>query len=131
MNDASKTIFVPMLAIKSGTMDVEFYRKAFGATELRRWSNDDGSIHVSELSIDGAIFHLHEEKPASGTFNAEKYKGVTTTIGLMVANVDLVMNRALVAGAVEASPAQDYDYGYRQGKIVDPFGHHWLIETTI
>jgi PhnB protein len=49
----------------------------------------------------------------------------------MVADVDIVMTRALAAGARESSPAQDSDYGYRQGGIVDPFGHHWLIEQRI
>src|SRR5882757_2000904 len=131
MNNTSKTTFVPQLVIKSGTMDIEFYKQAFGAIELRRWSNDDGSIHVAEMTIEDAMFHFHEESARSGTFSPEKYNGVTTTIGLMVADVDTVMARALAAGAREISPAQDYDYGYRQGAIVDPFGHHWLIEAVI
>ena len=49
----------------------------------------------------------------------------------MVTNVDVVIASALAAGAVELSPATDYDYGYRQGEIKDPFGHHWLIEAVI
>ncbi|MEP7141394.1 MAG: hypothetical protein ABI707_00930 [Ferruginibacter sp.] len=46
-------------------------------------------------------------------------------------DVDAVMDQAIAAGAIETSPAQDYDYGYRQGKIKDPFGHYWLIEMKI
>lgn len=129
--DHSKTSFVPMLVISSGTMSLDFYKNAFGAVELRRWNNDDGSIHVAELTIDGAMFHLHEENPEKGSFSPVKYKGVTTTIGLMVADVDNVMARAIAAGAKEISPAKDYDYGYRQGEIADPFGHRWMIEKMI
>jgi PhnB protein len=126
-----QTTFVPMLAIKKGTMEIGFYEKAFGAIEHRRWSNDDGSIHVAELSIDGALFHFHEEKPEAGIFNPAKYNGVTAKIGLMVNDVDTLMKRAIEAGAKEISPAQDYDYDYRQGELIDPLGHHWLIEKRI
>ena len=61
-----KTAFVPMLAIGKGITDITFYSRAFGAIELRRWSNDDGTVHVAELSIDGAMFHLHEENIGKG-----------------------------------------------------------------
>jgi PhnB protein len=67
----------------------------------------------------------------SGSFSPEKYNGTTTTIGLFVSDVDAFMNRAIAAGAQEISPAQDYDYGYRQGEIKDPFGHIWMIEMKI
>ena len=61
MNETNKTFFAPQLFIENGIFDISFYEKAFGAVELRRYSNDDGSIHVAELLIDGAIFHLHEQ----------------------------------------------------------------------
>ena len=61
MTEMNKTFFVPQLYIRNGVKDLDFYTKAFGATEVRRWTNDDGSIHVAELSINGALFHLHEE----------------------------------------------------------------------
>ncbi|MBA4139076.1 MAG: VOC family protein [Segetibacter sp.] len=124
----NKTFFAPQLYIKSGVTNIEFYTKAFDAIELRRWTNDDGSIHVAELSIDGALFHLHEESLKSGSFSPERYNGTTTTIGLFVPDVDFIMNRAIAAGGIVTSPAQDYDYGYRQGEIEDPFGHIWMIE---
>jgi PhnB protein len=128
----SKTpTFAPQLYIPNGVTNVDFYIKAFGATELRRFSNDDGSIHVSELSIDGAIFHLHEETRNPASFSPERNNGTTTTIGLFVSDVDAFINRAVAAGAEVLSPAQDYDYGYRQGDIKDPFGHVWMIEMAI
>ncbi len=120
MNEMYKTTFVPQLVISHGTMDLEFYKKAFGAIETKLFTNEDGSIHVSEMLIDGAMFHFHEESRDGSTFSPEKHNGVTTTIGLMVEDVDAVMARAVAAGAREISPAKSYDYGYRQGLILDP-----------
>jgi PhnB protein len=120
--------FAPELHIPNGTLNIDFY-KNFGATEHFCLLNDDGSIHVAELEIDGAIFHLHETmRDALEPIGA---KGVTSVIGLFVPNVDEVMNRAIQAGAIEINPAQDYDYGYRQGMFKDPFGHLWQIQKKI
>ena len=126
-----KTFFAPQLFIPGGVTDISFYSKAFGAIEIRHWRNDDGSIHAAELSINETIFHLHEERPNKGQLEPNRAKGVTTLIGLFVENVDTVMKRALEAGATLLSPAQDYDYGYRQGNIQDPFGHQWMIQMII
>lgn len=126
-----KTFFAPQLFIPSGVTDISFYRKAFGAIEIQVWRNDDGSIHVAELSINETIFHLHEERPNKGQLEPKRVNGVTTLIGLFVEDVDTVMKTALDAGATLLSPAQDYDYGYRQGNIQDPFGHQWMIESVI
>ena len=126
-----KTFFAPQLFIPAGVTDISFYTKAFGAVEIKQWRNDDGSIHVAELSIDDTIFHLHEERPAKGQLEPKNVKGVTALIGLFVEDVDTVMDNALKAGASLLSPAQDYDYGYRQGRILDPFGHQWMIEMKI
>lgn len=131
MKDVSKTAFVPQLVISHGTMDLEFYKNAFGAIETKHITNDDGSIHVSEMFIDGAMFHFHEESYNGSSFSPGKYNGVTAIIGLMVADVDAVMARAIAAGAKETSPAQSYEYGYRQGEVMDPLGHRWLIEMVI
>ena len=131
MKDIPKTAFVPQLVIGHGTMDLEFYKNAFGAIETKHITNDDGSIHVSEMFIDGAMFHFHEEAYDGSTFSPAKHNGITTTIGLMVADVDSVMARAVAAGARETSPAKSYDYGYRQGEVMDPLGHLWLIEMVI
>ena len=131
MKDVLKTVFVPQLVISHGTMDLEFYKNAFGAIETKHITNDDGSIHVSEMFIDGAMFHFHEESYNGSTFSPDKHSGVTTIIGLMVADVDAVMARAIAAGAKETSPAQSYEYGYRQGEVMDPLDHRWLIEMVI
>lgn len=126
-----KPFFAPELFIPNGIHDISFYEKAFGAVELRRFSNEDGSIHVSELSIDGALFHLHEVTAKSCYFSPDAHKGTTVCIGLFVPDVDDTMKNAINAGAEEISPAQDYDYGYRQGTIRDPFGHYWQVQQKI
>jgi len=126
-----QTFFAPQLYIRNGARDVDFYIKAFGAVEHRRFSNDDGTIHVSELSINGTLFHLHEVTKRTDQFSPEKFNGTTVLIGLFVEDVDAVMNRAVAAGAVITSPVESYEYGYRQGQIKDPFGHHWMIEMKI
>ena len=131
MENNRTTAFVPQLIIPHGTMDLDFYRNAFNTTETKHLTNNDGSIHVSEMFIDGAMFHFHEESWNGSSFSPARHEGVTAIIGLMVADVDAVMVKAIAAGAREKSPATSYDYGYRQGSIIDPLGHEWLIEMVI
>lgn len=123
--------FAPHLSLVNVLAGIEFYKKAFGAIERRRWSNPDGSVHVAELAIEGALFHLHEESPASGQLSPKTVNATTLLIGLFVADPHAMVARAVAAGARETSPVQDYDYGYRQGVVVDPFDHQWLIEKRI
>ena len=127
----NKINFAPMLYIKSGVINIDFYVKAFGAVEVKRWTNDDGTLHVSEISIEGVIFHLHEDNLKPGLFSPDKHNGTTAVVGLFVSDVDVYMKNAIIAGATLISEAQDYDYGYRQGEIKDPFGHHWVFEKKI
>jgi len=125
-----KPTFAPMLIIPNGITDVSFYTQAFNAQEVRRFTNDDGSIHVVELSINGALFHLHEQWE-TGAVSPQKAGVTTVSVGLFVDNVDEVVESAIAAGATLKSPAQDYDYGYRQANFIDPFGHLWEISAVI
>ena len=130
MNEHLKPFFAPQLLINNGVKDISFYANAFGATENFCLRNEDDSVHVAELSIDGTIFHLHEVTKQH-FFSPEKHQGTTAIIGLFVSDVSAVVNKAIQAGAVEISAVKDYEYGYRQGEIKDIFGHHWLIEKKI
>ena len=130
MNEHLKPFFAPQLFINNGVKDISFYANAFGATENFCLRNEDGSVHVAELSIDGTIFHLHEVTKQH-FFSPEKHQGTTAIIGLFVSDVSAVVNKAIQAGAIEISAVKDYEYGYRQGEIKDIFGHHWLIEKKI
>lgn len=125
------THFAPQLIIRDGIAAIEFYKKAFGVLELGRWSNDDGSVHVAELSFQGAVFHLREEAATKSHLSPAAAGGITAIVGVFVADVDAIAEQAVANGAVLISPAQDYDYGYRQAALTDPFGHHWLIEKRI
>ena len=126
-----QTAFVPQLIIQDGVTAIAFYKKAFGVTELRRWSNDDGSIHVAELSFLGALFHIKQESVKQSILSPATAGGNTVIVGIFVNDVDAMVERAVREGATLLSPAQDFDYGYRQANIRDPFGHHWLIEKKI
>lgn len=110
---------------------MEYCKAAFGAVELRRFSNSDGSVHVGEMAIDRALFHLHEEMPGSAERSPETLKGVTSLVSLFVKDPTAVMKRAIAAGGQEIHPVKDYDYGYRQGTMADPAGHRWLIQKRI
>jgi PhnB protein len=123
------TTFAPVLAIANGTTDIDFYKTAFNAVENFCLRNDDNSIHVAELVIDGAVFHIHEITRYSRTIPA-KAAG-TVNIGLFVEDVQAVFNRAIAAGAKQTMAVTDFDYGYRQGEFIDPFGHKWIIQCRI
>lgn len=125
-----KTSFAPMLRIRNGVTDIDFYKNAFGAIEHFRVNNDDGTVHVAEFDIDGAIFHIHEIYPHTPNFDPSAHTGVVT-IGLFTDAVHTVFDRAIAAGARSVMPVTDFDYGYRQGEFVDPFGHKWIIEKEI
>lgn len=132
MEQTNSFVFAPQLYIPHGTKDILFYQKAFGAALLRTWNNDDGSVHVAEWSLNCALFYLHENSERLQLYSPADCKGVgTTVIGLFVEDVQAVVEKAVGAGAVVLSPVTDYEYGYRQGEIRDPFGHIWMIQKKI
>jgi PhnB protein len=127
----SRVFFAPELFIGNGIKDISFYEKAFGAKEQVRFSNDDGSVHVAELSIGGALFHVHEVTAKRYYVSPDSIGATSVCIGLFVDDVDATVRTAVEAGATEINPAQDYEYGYRQATLKDPFGHYWQIQKRI
>lgn len=124
--------FAPVLALKVVAPALEFYKKAFGVEEVLIVKNDDGSIHVAELALQGAVFHLHQEMPGPGKERApESAGGTTVELGLFLDDPDALMDRALAAGARLVQAMKDFEYGYRQGSFVDPFGHHWTLQKKL
>ncbi|SKC81882.1 VOC family protein [Ohtaekwangia koreensis] len=126
-----KTSFAPHLTIRVLRPAIDFYQSAFSAVLLRKWDNPDGTIHVAEMEIDGAIFHLHEEVTPKKQLSPEALNATTLLIGLFTPDPDKLFRDAVSAGAHVVNAMEDYDYGYRQGTITDPFGHQWLIQKKI
>jgi len=115
----------PMLSVRHGARAVEFYKAAFGAAEVFRIEAPNGSV-VARLSVDGAEFWLADESPAHANFSPESLGGGTVRMILTVADPDAVFARAVAAGARPVVPVKE-DYGWRLGRVADPFGHHWEI----
>jgi PhnB protein len=127
----TKTFFAPHLTIRVLRPAIDFYQKAFSAVLLRKWDNPDGTIHVAEMEINGAIFHLHEEVIPKKQVSPEALDATTLLIGLFTPDPDKLFHDAVSAGAYIVNVMEDYDYGYRQGTVTDPFGHQWLIQKKI
>jgi len=115
----------PMLSVRNGARAVEFYISAFGAIEVYHVGDPGGAV-VARLSIDGAEFWLSDESPEHGNFSPESLGGSSARMILTVPDPDAVFARALAAGA-QAVVAVEEAYGWRVGRVVDPFGHHWEI----
>lgn len=115
-----------MLSVREGARAVEFYKAAFGAVETYRVESPDGAV-VSRLAIDGAEFWVADESPEHANFSPATLNGGTTRIILTIADPAAVFARAIAAGAREVHPVRDEEYGWRQGRLEDPYGHHWEI----
>jgi len=122
---AISTSLAPMLSVRRGLQAIEFYKAAFGATEVYHLEDPGGAV-VSRLSIDGAEFWVSDESPEHANFSPESVDGSTARMVLTVADPDGMVARAIAAGAKTVF-AVDEAHGWRLGRIVDPFGHHWEI----
>ena len=111
-------------AQRRGAQAVDFYKSAFGAVEVFRM--DEGSSVVARLSVEGAEFWMGDESPEHGNFSPQSLNGSSVRIILTVADPDSVFTRAVAAGASQVFPVGE-EYGWRLGRVVDPFGHHWEI----
>ena len=115
-----------MLSVRRGARAIEFYKSAFGADELFRVEDDKGEV-VARLAVEGAEFWLADESPKHFNFSPESLNGGSVRMILTVEDPDAVFERAVAAGAKVVWPVSDQSYGWRIGRIVDPFGHHWEI----
>jgi len=122
----SGTTIAPMLSVRNGARATEFYKAAFGAVELFRLDGEGGSV-VAQLSVGGAEFWVADESPEHLNFSPESLGGGSVRMVMVVRDPDAVFGRAVAAGATVVQPMIDQPYGWRVGRIVDPFGHHWEI----
>jgi PhnB protein len=126
MNPATVAYSVaPMLSVRNGARAAEFYKAAFGATEVFRIESPDGAV-VCRLSVEGAEFWVSDESPENANYSPESLGGGTVRMILTVPDPDAMFARAIAAGARSVVPVKEA-YGWRLGRVVDPFGHHWEI----
>ena len=115
----------PMLSVRNGARAVEFYKAAFGASEVYRVEDPGGAV-VSRLAVDGAEFWVSDESPEHANFSPQSLGGGTVRMILTVPDPDAMFAQAVAAGAITASEMAD-EHGWRLGRIFDPFGHEWEI----
>ncbi len=119
------TSIAPMLSVRRGAQAIEFYKSAFGARELYRIDSDDGAV-VARLGVEEAEFWVADESPEHSNFSPQTLGGGTVRMVMIVPDPDAAFERAVVAGATVVWPVSE-QYGWRLGRVVDPYGHHWEI----
>jgi PhnB protein len=119
----------PYLIVRGAAKAIEFYKNAFGATEMMRVAGPDGGIMHSELKIGDSIIMMGDEDPKRGIRGPESIGGSPMSLYLYVDDCDKVFHQAVSAGASATAPLKDQFYGDRSGAIKDPFGHSWHIAT--
>jgi len=123
--DHNSISIAPWLSVRRGQSAVEFYKSAFGAHETYRIESPTGEV-VSRLSVQGAEFWLSDESPEHANFSPESLGGGTVKMILIAPDPDAMYAQAIAAGAEAVHPVEEM-HGWRVGRVVDPFGHHWEI----
>ena len=118
-----------MLSVRRGAEAVEFYKSAFGADVVYRIDAPDGAV-VARLSVNGAEFWVADESPEHKNFSPETLGGGTVRMVMIVDDPDAAFAKAVATGAMIVSPVGN-QHGWRVGRVVDPFGHHWEIGKQV
>jgi len=124
-------VVTPYLIIRGAARALDFYKKAFGATELMRFPAPGGKIGHAEMKIGEGVVMLADESPEMGHNSPQTLGGTPITLMFYVADVDAQFAKALAAGGVVKQPLKDQFYGDRSGTVTDPFGHIWTIATHV
>jgi PhnB protein len=121
----------PYLIVKGAAEAIDFYKRAFGATESLRMADPKGGIAHAEIKIGDSVIMLADEHPNMGHRGPRSLGGSSVSIMLYVADVDGTFDRAVKAGAKAQRPVANQFYGDRSGTLEDPFGHIWTISTHV
>ncbi len=121
----------PYIVVDGGARAIEFYKQAFGATEVFRMDGPDGKVGHAEIKIGDSHVMLADEHPEINARGPQAFGGSPVSLMLYVEDVDATVNRAVEAGAELTRPVADQFYGDRTGGIKDPFGHAWYIATHV
>ena len=124
-------VVTPYLIVKGALRAIEFYKKAFGASEVARFDGPDGKIGHAEIRIGDSPVMLADEYPDMGFRSPQSLGGAGVSLMIYVEQVDDMFARALSAGAKQLRAVQDQFYGDRSGTLEDPFGHVWTLSTHI
>ena len=125
-----KHTIAPYVIVKGASDAIEFYKKAFGATENERMLAPDGkSVMHAEIQIGDSAVYLMDENPEWGMKSALTLGGSAISLHIYVTNVDEFFKKAINAGATELAPVSDTFWGDRYGKLKDPYGVEWGIAT--
>jgi PhnB protein len=120
------TTIAPWLSVRGSRLALDFYKSAFNATEVYLLDGGPKGI-VARLSINGAEFWFSDESPEHGNSSPET-TGASASVRMIltVDDPDTVFTQAIKAGATQIFPVSE-GHGWRIGRLVDPFGHHWEI----
>jgi PhnB protein len=121
----------PYLITHDASAAIEFYKEAFGATELMRLPGPGGKVMHAELKVGDSPFMLADEFPEMGARSPKSFGGSPLSLMIYTADVDKMFAQAIAAGATEKKPLANQFYGDRSGTIEDPSGHSWTIATHI
>ena len=121
----------PHLICKGAAEAIEFYKRAFGATELSRLPGQNGRLMHAMIGIGDSAVMLADEMPEWGALGPQSLKGTPVAIHLYVQDVDAVAAQAVRAGAKTTMPVSDMFWGDRYGQIEDPLGYRWSIATRV
>lgn len=121
----------PYLIVTGASAAIDFYKKAFGATEDMRMEGTEGKIGHAELTIGNSKVMLADEYPEMGYRSPRSLGGAGVSLMLYIDKVDDVFKRAIAAGAKELQPIKDQFYGDRSGTLQDPFGHVWTVSMHV
>ena len=119
----------PYLIVRDAARAIEFYKKAFGATEMLRCADPSGKLMHAEIKIGDSPIMLADEFPEMQILGPQSRGGSTVIILLHVEDVDARFSQAVAAGAKVVRQVKDEFYGDRSGTLEDPFGHVWTIAT--
>ncbi|MGH8549579.1 MAG: VOC family protein [Methylococcales bacterium] len=119
----------PYLSIQGAAKAIEFYKQAFGATELFRLVAPSGEIGHAEIKIGDSSIMLADPCEEGAFRNPQSLGGSSVSLHVYVNDVDSLFSQAVAAGAKTVKPVQDQFYGDRTGTLEDPFGHVWFLAT--
>jgi PhnB protein len=121
----------PYLIASNAAGAIDFYKQAFGATELMRIPAPGGKVGHAEIQIGDSRIMLADEAPQCQAFSPKTVGGTPVSLMLYVPDVDGMFNQAISLGAKVLQPVDDKFYGDRSGSLTDPFGHQWTIATHV